>query len=69
MRPLALTLLRGYQTVVSPYLRAQCRYHPSCSHYSYEAVERYGVLKGGALTLRRLARCQPWGGGGLDPVP
>ena len=69
MRRAAFMLLRGYQMLVSPYLRTQCRYHPTCSHYSYEAVEKHGVLKGTALTARRLLRCQPWGGSGIDPVP
>lgn len=65
----ALALIRLYQQAISPYLRRQCRYDPSCSQYSYEAIEQHGLPKGLWLTLRRLARCRPWGGRGYDPVP
>ena len=58
-----------YQRTVSPYLPSTCRYFPTCSHYSQEAVERYGVLKGGWLGLKRLGRCRPMGGAGYDPLP
>ncbi len=58
-----------YQRAISRYLPSSCRYLPTCSHYSQEAVMRYGVIKGGWLGLRRLARCNPIGGKGFDPVP
>ena len=58
-----------YQRAISPYLPSSCRYSPSCSHYSQEAVMRYGVVKGGWLGLKRLTRCNPFGGKGFDPVP
>ena len=69
MRRLALLALRGYQLALSPYLPSVCRYEPTCSRYSAEAIARYGLLKGGWLALRRLGRCHPWGGMGYDPVP
>ena len=58
-----------YQRAISPYLPSSCRYFPTCSHYSQEAVMRHGVIKGGWLGLKRLARCNPIGGKGFDPVP
>jgi hypothetical protein len=61
--------IRGYQLVVSPMLGPACRFEPSCSHYAAEAVERHGVVRGAWLALRRLLRCQPFGGCGYDPVP
>lgn len=69
MRWLLVFLVRGYQTVISPILPASCRFFPSCSVYAIEALERHGALKGTTLTLRRLARCQPFCTGGYDPVP
>lgn len=62
-------LIRGYQLLLSPLWAPTCRYHPSCSSYAIEALERHGVARGGWLALRRLARCHPWGGDGVDPVP
>jgi len=67
-RPLLLAL-RLYQMVVSPYLPSSCRYAPTCSHYSQEAVQRYGAVKGSWIGIKRLARCRPFGGKGFDPVP
>ncbi len=61
--------VRFYQWVIAPLVPPCCRYAPSCSHYSLEALERHGALRGALLTLWRLARCQPWGGSGYDPVP
>ncbi len=65
----ALVLLRVYKGVFSPLYAGSCRFLPSCSEYAAEAVTRFGVLRGTWLTLRRLARCHPLGGHGLDPVP
>ncbi|MBF8268092.1 MAG: protein yidD [Dehalococcoidia bacterium] len=58
-----------YQRAISPYLPVACRYHPTCSHYSHQAISRYGASRGLWLGLRRLARCTPMGGRGPDPVP
>jgi putative membrane protein insertion efficiency factor len=69
LRALVLALIRFYRKGISPFLPASCRYTPTCSGYALEAVTRYGVLKGGWLTGRRLLRCHPWGGSGYDPVP
>lgn len=69
MTRLMLAAIRGYQRLLSPVLPAACRYQPTCSQYGYEAVARYGVVRGGSLMLRRLGRCTPFGGSGFDPVP
>ena len=61
--------IRFYQMYISVLLPSQCRYHPSCSEYTRVAVETHGALRGGWLGARRLARCRPWGGCGVDPVP
>ncbi len=68
-RWLVVGLLRAYRMVVSPWLGPTCRFHPSCSVYAMEAVSRYGCLRGGWLSIRRLARCHPLHAGGIDPVP
>lgn len=62
-------LVRLYQLAISPLLPPSCRFHPSCSSYAIEALERHGLLKGGWLAVRRIARCHPWHPGGHDPVP
>ena len=64
-----LVLIKGYQYLISPLTGAACRYTPSCSQYGAEAIKKYGAFKGGWLTLKRIARCNPWGGHGHDPVP
>ena len=69
MQTLALGALRLYQMAISPYLRGTCRHTPSCSGYAYEAISRYGVVKGVRLAAARLARCRPMGSAGYDPVP
>ena len=68
-RRVAMLLLRGYQRFISPALPASCRFSPSCSQYSLEAIERYGLVRGGWLGARRLVRCHPFNPGGFDPVP
>ncbi len=68
-RRLAAAPVRLYQLVVSPLLPPSCRYQPTCSHYAIAALSRYGVVRGGWLAIRRIARCHPWGGSGYDPVP
>lgn len=65
----ALTLLRIYRVALSPYLGPRCRYLPSCSEYASEALQVHGLARGTGLTVRRLLRCHPCGGAGLDPVP
>ncbi len=69
MKRLVLALIRFYQRYISPGLPPSCRFYPTCSHYTYEAVERYGVVRGGWLGVKRILRCQPWNPGGYDPVP
>ena len=65
----ALMALRAYKFCISPYFRGSCRFLPSCADYAAEAVERHGVLRGGWLAARRLARCHPLCAAGHDPVP
>ncbi len=70
MKRLFLVLIRFYQSAVSPWFPARCRFRPTCSAYAYEAVSKYGALKGGWLALRRLLRCHPfYRGDFFDPVP
>ena len=72
MTPLAFILslpIRAYRLIFSPWVGHGCRFQPTCSAYAMEALRRYGGLRGGWLTLRRLARCHPWGGSGIDNVP
>ena len=69
MKKLLLLLLRGYKRFVSPMLGQRCRFHPSCSTYTMEAIERFGVMRGGWLGVRRIGRCHPFHPGGYDPVP
>ncbi len=69
VRGLMLGCISVYQRGISPHLPSECRYQPTCSQYSREAIEGHGVLHGGWLTLKRLARCHPLGGRGYDPVP
>jgi uncharacterized protein len=64
-----LLLIRLYQYLISPLFGASCRYTPTCSQYGAEAIKKYGPFKGGFLTLKRIGRCNPWGGHGHDPVP
>ena len=62
-------LIRGYQLLLSPVLPGACRFYPTCSGYAAEAVARWGALRGSWLAVKRIGRCHPWGGSGLDPVP
>ncbi|MCK9325989.1 MAG: membrane protein insertion efficiency factor YidD [Bacteroidales bacterium] len=64
-----IMLVRFYQRAISPHLRSSCRYVPTCSNYFIEAVKKYGPFKGGYLGIKRILRCNPWGGHGYDPVP
>ncbi len=68
-RLLGVGLVRVYQIVFSPFVGGHCRHIPTCSEYGYEAIARHGLLRGGWLTARRVARCGPFGRAGLDPVP
>lgn len=69
LRAALLWAIHFYRQNVSPYKKPCCKYIPTCSQYGLEAVERFGALKGGALTIWRLLRCNPWSRGGYDPVP
>lgn len=69
-RYLLLLLIRAYQIVISPSLPPNtCRYYPTCSHYGFQAVYKYGALKGGWMAFKRILRCNPFSNGGFDPVP
>ena len=65
----ALGLIKAYQYGVRPMLGQRCRFFPSCSEYAADAIGKYGVLRGSAMGLMRLAKCHPWHAGGFDPVP
>lgn len=69
MASLLIFLIRCYQRVLSPFIGNQCRFHPTCSRYGVEALEKHGALRGSWLTLRRVTRCHPLNPGGIDPVP
>jgi putative membrane protein insertion efficiency factor len=69
MKYLALALIRFYQKFISPALPPACRFYPSCSKYGYQAIEKYGLIKGGWMALKRIGRCHPFHPGGYDPVP
>jgi len=69
MRKLFLLIIRFYQKFISPFLGSNCRYYPTCSQYTYEAIEKYGVIYGSILGTKRILRCHPFSSGGYDPVP
>jgi putative membrane protein insertion efficiency factor len=64
-----ILLIRIYQYTLSPYIGRACRYTPTCSVYSVEAIKKYGPFKGGWMAIKRVLSCNPWGGSGYDPVP
>ena len=68
-RSAAVALIKVYQKLVSPTLGANCRYRPTCSEYTAQAIDRFGLLRGVWMGARRLGRCHPWRTGGFDPVP
>jgi len=69
MKRIALGLIVFYKKAISPLTPPACRYEPTCSQYGYEAISKYGVIKGGYLTAKRILRCHPFAKGGIDPVP
>jgi putative membrane protein insertion efficiency factor len=64
-----ILLIRFYQVAISPFTPAACRFEPTCSHYSLEAIKTHGIFKGGWLAIKRISSCHPWGKSGYDPVP
>ncbi|MEE2884810.1 MAG: membrane protein insertion efficiency factor YidD [Chloroflexota bacterium] len=69
MRKIALVAIKIYQQVLSPYWPSHCRYDPTCSNYTYQAISKHGMLKGFGLGFKRIGRCRPRGSMGYDPVP
>ncbi len=70
MKKICLSLISFYQRFLSPLKgRSTCRFQPTCSQYAYEAINRYGVAKGGLLAVKRILKCGPWHAGGYDPLP
>ena len=69
MKMLLLWLIRGYRLFISPLLAPTCRFHPTCSMYAMEAIEKFGAIKGSFMAIKRILRCHPLHPGGYDPVP
>jgi putative membrane protein insertion efficiency factor len=69
VRKIVTLPIRAYQLLISPLFGPTCRFSPTCSAYAITSVERYGVLKGGWMAIKRVGRCHPWNPGGYDPVP
>lgn len=69
MKGLFIAMIRFYQRYISPLTPPACRYTPTCSQYTLEAIQKYGAFKGTWLGIKRICRCHPWGGSGYDPVP
>ncbi len=68
MKKLLIGVIKFYRKFISPLKKPCCRFYPTCSAYSIEAIEKYGVIKGSCLTVRRLLKCHPWNDGGYDPL-
>lgn len=66
---IAIFLVKIYKWFISPILPSACRYQPTCSVYTMDALQKYGIIKGGWLSIKRIVSCNPWGGHGHDPVP
>lgn len=69
MKQVLVAMIRCYQYAISPFLGRRCRFFPSCSEYTAEAIQKHGAIKGFALGAKRISRCHPWHPGGYDPVP
>jgi uncharacterized protein len=69
VKQILMALIKVYQKVISPMLPPSCRFTPTCSEYTYQAIAKYGALRGGWLGICRIGRCHPWNPGGYDPVP
>jgi len=69
MKNITLAFIKFYQYALSPHFPPSCRYYPTCSSYAYDAVMKYGALRGGFMAVRRIIRCHPFHSGGYDPVP
>lgn len=68
MRNIILWFIKIYQKIISPWTPKTCRFHPTCSEYSYQAVQKYGVFKGGLKSIKRVSKCHPFNPGGYDPL-
>jgi len=68
LKKVFVSIIRGYQLLLSPLFPASCRFQPTCSEYSIEAIQTYGVFKGGFMAVQRISRCHPFGKSGYDPV-
>jgi len=69
LRRILIGVIRVYQMAISPWTPAACRFTPTCSRYAMDAIDTHGVARGGLLAVKRVGRCHPWGGFGMDPVP
>ena len=69
MKWFLLKIIRGYQLFLSPVLGSSCRFEPTCSSYTHQAIDQHGAIKGTFLGIKRIGKCHPWGKGGYDPVP
>ena len=69
MKQLVILLIQFYRLCISPFLPPRCRFQPTCSQYALTAIERFGLVKGGAIATKRILSCHPWHIGGYDPVP